>query len=93
MTDLVSRAVNAGTPVTVPLVNTLNEVSSNQALRISAVRDRLPWSIVVLLLLAGDGFDGPHRSPQGATGRKGIRGRAPRSSMVVTLVIYGQHST
>jgi hypothetical protein len=87
MTDLVSRAVNAGTPVTVPLVNTLNEVSSNQALRISAVRDRLPWSIVVLLLLAAMVSTALIGRQQGATGRKGFVD-ALSFVLMVTLVIY-----
>jgi hypothetical protein len=48
---LVEEAVNAQTPVVVPLVNTLNEVTSSHASRLSAARDRLPWSIVMLLFL------------------------------------------
>jgi hypothetical protein len=52
MTDLVSQAVDQSTPVAVPLVNTLNEVTSSHAARLAAVRDRLPGSIVALLFLA-----------------------------------------
>jgi hypothetical protein len=51
MQALVKQAVDAGTPVTVPLVNTLNEVTSSHASRLSALRDRLPASIVALLVL------------------------------------------
>ncbi|MGH7988442.1 MAG: hypothetical protein ACREQX_19440 [Candidatus Binataceae bacterium] len=50
MTQLVGRALADGTPIAVPLANDLNEVSSKQAVRLSAIRDRLPPSIVVLLV-------------------------------------------
>jgi hypothetical protein len=52
MTDLVSQALTDGTPAAVPLTNALNSVTSNYAARIFAVRDRLPWSIVVVLFIA-----------------------------------------
>jgi hypothetical protein len=49
MVQLVGRALTDGTPIAVSLTNTLNAVSSNQATRLSAIRDRLPTSIVMLL--------------------------------------------
>lgn len=49
MTELVGRALSGGTPIAVSLTNTLNAVTSNQASRLAAYRDRLPMSIVVLL--------------------------------------------
>jgi hypothetical protein len=49
---LVGEAVDEGTPVAIPLVNTLNEVTSSHAARLAAARDRLPGSIVGLLFLA-----------------------------------------
>ena len=52
MTQLVAQALNNATPIAVSLTNTLNAVSSNQASRLSAFRDRLPASIVVLLFAA-----------------------------------------
>jgi hypothetical protein len=52
MTDLVSRALAAGTPIAVSLTNTLNEVSSANAARLAAYEEVLPWSIQLLLLLA-----------------------------------------
>lgn len=52
MTQLVAQALRNGTPISVSLTNTLNAVSSNQASRLSAFRDRLPASIVVLLFAA-----------------------------------------
>jgi hypothetical protein len=51
MQTLVGKAVDEGTPVVVPLVNTLNAVTSSHAARLMAVRDRLPGSIVLLLFL------------------------------------------
>jgi hypothetical protein len=51
MQALVKQAVDAGTPVAVPLVNTLNEVTSSHIARLSASRDRLQASIVALLFL------------------------------------------
>jgi hypothetical protein len=49
MINLVAEALKDGTPAAVPLVNSLNAVSSNQAVRLSAYRDRLPISVMVLL--------------------------------------------
>jgi hypothetical protein len=51
MQALVKRAVDGGTPTVVPLVNTLNEVTSSHAARLAAYHDRLPTSIVLLLVL------------------------------------------
>jgi hypothetical protein len=51
MQDLVGVAVDGGTPVVVPLVNTLNEVTSSHAARLAATRDRLPPSIGLLLFV------------------------------------------
>ncbi len=52
MTGLVAQALNEGTPIAVSLTNTLNEVTSSHAARLAAVRDRLPDSIVLLLVVA-----------------------------------------
>ncbi len=49
MTGLVGQALSDGTPIAVSLTNTLNAVSSNQASRLSAYKERLPTSIVFLL--------------------------------------------
>jgi len=49
MTTLVGEAVSDGTPIAVSLTNALNSVTSNQAARLAAYRDRLPPSIVFLL--------------------------------------------
>lgn len=52
MVELVSEALADGTPIAVSLTNTLNGVTSSHAARLSAVEDRLPTNIVVLLLLS-----------------------------------------
>ena len=52
MTELVAQALNEGTPIAVPLTNTLNEVTSSHAARLAAIRDSLPGSIIVLLIVA-----------------------------------------
>ncbi len=52
MLTLVGEAVDGGTPLAVPLTNTLNELTSSHASRLAAYRDRLPLTIVVLLYLA-----------------------------------------
>lgn len=49
MIALVAQAVSDGTPIAGTLTYALNEVTSNQASRLAAYRDRLPASIVILL--------------------------------------------
>jgi hypothetical protein len=49
MTELVAEALSNATPIAVPLTNTLNAVTSNQASRLAAYRDRLPVNILLLL--------------------------------------------
>jgi hypothetical protein len=70
MQTLVGQAVNEGTPVVVPLVNTLNEVTSSHASRLAAVRDRLPSSIVLLLFMAAVLSLGLVGAQQGASGEQ-----------------------
>ena len=52
MTTLVDQALSGGTPIAVSLTNTLNSVTSNNAARLAAIRDRLPSSVVALLFVA-----------------------------------------
>ena len=52
MAELVSQALYVGTPIAVSLTNALNAVTSSHASRLAAVKDRLPTSIVLLLLLS-----------------------------------------
>jgi hypothetical protein len=49
MIAFVAEAASDGTPIAGSLTNTLNQLTSNQASRLAAYRDRLPASIVILL--------------------------------------------
>jgi len=51
MTGIVDQAIEDGTPLVIPLTNTLNNVTSSTAARIAAFEERMPWSIVALLFL------------------------------------------
>jgi hypothetical protein len=51
MTDIVAEALAGGTAIANPLTNTLNNVTSSNAAHLAANQERLPWIIVVLLLL------------------------------------------
>jgi hypothetical protein len=52
MTDIVGEAIAADTPIAFALANTLNNVSSTNASRLETYRERLPCSIVLLLILS-----------------------------------------
>jgi len=52
MVALVNEAIEGGTPVVVPLVNTLNGLTSAHASRLSGLRDHVPPGVVLLLILA-----------------------------------------
>jgi hypothetical protein len=52
MTALVAEALRQGTPIAVPLTNTLNQLISVQAERVGAVENRLPASIALLLAVS-----------------------------------------
>jgi hypothetical protein len=52
MTGFVYQALEAGTPIAGALTSTLNGVTSNHAARLAAARDRLPTTIVWLLLVS-----------------------------------------
>ena len=52
MTQWVDQAISEGTPVVVPLTNSLNALVSSNASRLAAYRDRLPCSILTLLFLS-----------------------------------------
>jgi hypothetical protein len=74
MTELVAQALSNGTPIAVSLTNTLNAVTSSQASRLAAYRDRLPSPILLLLFVSAtltawlDGRD------QGLCGRSDVGG-------------------
>lgn len=69
MTDLVAEAIHIGTPVAIPLTNTLNEVTSSQTSRLAAIRDRLPVAILLLLSLSAILSTALIGRQQGASGR------------------------
>jgi hypothetical protein len=52
MVELVAQALADGTPIAAPLTNALNATTSRHAERLAAVRDRLPTSIMLLLLVS-----------------------------------------
>jgi len=52
MTHITNEAIAAGTPIAVSLTNTLNNLTSSSASRLAMYQERLPWAIVLLLLLA-----------------------------------------
>jgi len=76
MTTLVDQALVAGTPIAVSLTNTLNGVTSNHAARLAAVRDRLPVSVVLLLLISAVGSSMLVGRDQGASDRADVAGTA-----------------
>lgn len=87
MTTAVADAVGRGTPITTPLVNTLNGVTSIFASRTVTVYDRLPGPIIALLFLGAV-------LPVGLVGR-GHAGASDRSRAslfvfigLVVLVVY-----
>lgn len=87
MTALAADAIHEGTPVAVPLVNTLNEVTSSQASRLAAVRDRLPWPVILLLLLAATVSTSLIGSRQAASKTSGLTDGLS-FVLLVTLVVY-----
>ena len=86
MQALVGEAVDGGTPVAVPLVNTLNEVTSSHAARLAAYRDRVPASVVVLLFLAAVVSLVLMGSQQGASGERRLGGMIAFVALVSVAV-------
>jgi hypothetical protein len=74
MTALVDQALVAGTPIAVHLTNTLNGVTSNHAARLAAIRDRLPVSVVLLLLISAVASSMLVGRQQGASDRADLAG-------------------
>jgi hypothetical protein len=52
MTDITNETIASGTPIAVSLTNTLNNVTSSNASRLAIYQEKLPWAIVLLLLLS-----------------------------------------
>jgi hypothetical protein len=76
MTELVAEAIAAGTPIAVPLTNTLNGVTSSQASRLAALRDRVPNAVVLLLAVAAALTAGLVGREQAASARPSLAGTA-----------------
>ena len=70
-TSVVAAMVSERSPITVPLVNTLNDVTSSYAAYLAAYRERLP-GVVLVLLMAGSINPGV---PDGSTGSLEHRAR------------------
>jgi hypothetical protein len=89
MTELVGQAVDRGTPIAVPLTNTLNNLTSNHAARLAAFKDRLPTSIVGLLVVASlmTTVLVGRQQGQGASERTHLAGAAAFVALV-TMVVY-----
>jgi len=87
MTTLVAEAVAERTPIAVSLTNTLNNVTSTNAARLAAYRDRLPWSIVLLLLIGAVVPSFLMGLQQAGTPRPHLSGTVC-FFLMVTLVVY-----
>jgi hypothetical protein len=87
MSDLVREAVNDGTPIAVPLTNTLNGVTSSHASRLAAARDRLPAIIVLLLFTSAVVATLLVGREQGAAGKTAVAGSLS-FILLVTLAVY-----
>ncbi len=87
MTALVGDALADGTPIAVPLTNTLNNLTSAHAARVTAVRDRLPGSVVLLLFVASAVASGQVGRAQGASERPPLGGTMS-FFLLVALVVY-----
>ncbi|OAI38548.1 hypothetical protein AYO40_06595 [Planctomycetaceae bacterium SCGC AG-212-D15] len=82
MQALVKEAVDEGTSVTNPLVNTFNNLTSSHAERLAAVRDNLPGSVILLLFVAAIVSMGLVGEQQGASGE-----RRPGATIAFVAVI------
>jgi hypothetical protein len=90
MTNLVSDALIAGTPISVSLTNTLNGLTSASASRLNAVEDRVPGSVVLLLFvftIVTTTLDGFEQSNRGSTSRVEVVGILS-FIVLVALVVY-----
>jgi hypothetical protein len=87
MTDLVAKALDAGTPIAVSLTNALNDVTSMHAARLAAIRDRLPVTIVLLLWTASVVCTLLIGRQEGALGKPQIAGTLS-FILLVSLVVF-----
>jgi hypothetical protein len=87
MTNLVNKAIAEGTPIAMPLTNTLNNVTSSNASRLAMYQERLPWSIVLLLFLGSVIPAFLVGEKQGATQKVHLSGSIS-FIVLVTLVVF-----
>ncbi len=87
MTALVGEALAEGTPIAVPLTDTLNNLTSAHAARVAAVRDRLPGIVVILLFVGGAIATGLIGRTEGASERPPLGGTLG-FFLLVALVVY-----
>jgi len=87
MTELAREALTAGTPIAVPLTNTLNDLTSSHASRLAAVRDQLPGSVLALLFFAAAIATGLVGHAQGTAAQPPLAGTMS-FLVLVTLVVY-----
>lgn len=86
MQDLVREVLDQGTPTAVPLVNTLNEVTSSHASRLSAAHDRLPPSILLLLFVTATATMTMTGTQNGASGQRRVGATLAFIGLVAMLV-------
>jgi hypothetical protein len=86
MRQLVGEAVTQRSPVTIPLVETLNAVTSSHAARVAAVHHRLPWNILLLLGVAALVSAFVIGTQQGAVGDRNLVPVAVFSLLVCSVI-------
>ena len=87
MTDVVRDAIASGTPIAVPLTNTLNAVMSSQTSRLAAIRDRLPAGTLLLLAVAASLTAALVGREQAGEKRPSLGGTAA-FIVIVSLTVY-----
>lgn len=87
MTEVVDGAVTEGTPIAHSLTDAFNNVASCRASRLTAYHERLPWSIVALLLLSSVVPSFLIGEKQGASKKVHLSGTIS-FIILVTLVIF-----
>lgn len=83
----VDAAITRGTPVVVPLVNTLNNLTSSHGARLAAFQDRLPPSIILVLGFAAVLSMVMAGTIEGSTGERHA-GSTLAFIMLVSLVVW-----
>ncbi|MGH7179609.1 MAG: hypothetical protein ACREJC_19700 [Tepidisphaeraceae bacterium] len=89
MTQAVREAISRNPPVAVPLVNTLNGLTSSHTALLASVRDRLPISVLGLLVLATVAAAGLLGRQQGASPRS----RPAHTVCFIALVSFALYIT